>query len=111
MNNLINPYDLGINNPVSENCQKIQIDEIIRQASRNIKGQILQLQIEAVGFKLNLLTSKTRFNGTRYWFSCPICSRRVGIIYKHPMNNQIGCRECLGIKYKKQRYKGMIEGK
>ncbi len=106
---MIKPYDLGKNNLV-ENCQKIQIDDIVRRVNKETKHQILQSQIESMGLKLNLLTSSTRFNGIRYWFSCPICNRRIGTIYRDPVNLTVGCRNCLNLQYKKQRFKGMIEG-
>ncbi len=105
---MIKPYDSGKNNLI-ESCQKIEIDEIIRRVNKEVKYHILQSHIEATGFKLNLVTSETRFNGKRYWFSCPICNNRVGTIYKHPVSNQVGCRNCLNLVYKTRRYKGMIE--
>jgi len=107
---MIKPYDLGKNYFVSENCQKINIDDIVRRVTKGVKHQVLQSQIEVMGYNLNLRTSNTHFNGKRYWFACPICSKRVGIIYKHPISLQIGCRNCLKIQYRKQRFKGMIEG-
>lgn len=106
---MIKPNDLGKINLV-ENCQKINIDELVRKANKKIKHRILQSQIEVMGFELRLSTSRTRFNGERYWFLCPICNSRVGTIYKSPFNNQVGCRRCLKVQYKKQRFKGMIEG-
>ena len=106
---MIKAYDLGKYN-LAENSQKIKIDDIVRQVNKEVKHQILQSQIEVMGFKLSLLTSKTRFNGKRYWFSCPTCNNRVGTIYRHPVSLQIGCRNCLNIRYRKQRYKGMLEG-
>jgi|SRR3989344_7169836 len=106
---MIKPYDSGKNNLV-EYCQRIKIDDIVRRVNKEVKYQILQSHIEAMGFKLNLVTSRTRFNGTRYWFSCPICNNRVGTIYKHPISNHVGCRNCLSLSYKTRRYKGMIEG-
>ncbi|MBI2327384.1 hypothetical protein HYU92_03600 [Candidatus Curtissbacteria bacterium] len=106
---MIEPYDLGKNN-IAEYSQKIQIDDIVRRANKEVKRQILQSQIEVMGLKLNLLTSNTRFNGKRYWFSCPICNNRVGTIYRDPVSLLVGCRNCLKIKYRKQRYKGMLEG-
>lgn len=107
---MIKPNDLGKNNLV-ENCQKVNIDELIRRANKEIKHQILQSQIGVMGFNITLSTTNTRFHGKRYWFVCPICNSRVGVIYKHPMSNQVGCRNCLNIKYKKQRFKGMIESR
>lgn len=106
---MISPNDLGKNNLV-EHSQRIKIDDIVRRINKEVKQQTLQSQIEVMGFKLSLLTSKTRFNGTRYWFACPICNHRVGMIYKHPISLHVGCRNCLKINYMKQRFKGMIEG-
>lgn len=97
-------------NNLAEYTQRIQIDDLVRQVNKKVKHQILQSHIEVMGLKLNLLTSSTRFNGRRYWFACPICGSRVGTIYKHPLKFQVGCRACLKIQYKKQRFKGMIEG-
>jgi hypothetical protein len=106
---MIKPNDLG-KFLIAEQCQKINIDDIVRQVNKEAKQQILQSNIEVMGLKLNLLTSNTRFDGKRYWFSCPICNNRVGVIYRDPVSLQIGCRKCLKIQYRKQRFKGMIEG-
>lgn len=105
---MIKPNDLG-KYTVVENCQKINIDDLIRRANKEIKQQILQSQIGVMGFELSLSTSRTRFNGERYWFLCPLCTCKVGTIYKHPVSQLVGCRNCLGIQYKKQRFKGMLE--
>lgn len=107
MNESINPNDLG--NNITEYCQKIDINKLVKDVSREIKGQLLKSEINLLGIKIGLRTSKTRFNGSRIWFVCPMCKRRVGIIYKNPTDLLIGCRKCLNLRYKKQRYKGMIE--
>ncbi len=109
MQNLITPYDLGINN-IIEHTQSININRIIKQAKKDLKLRLVQAHIEAVGIKVALTTSKTRFNGERLWFMCPLCSKRVGTLYQHTSRELVGCRRCLNLKYKKQRFKGMIEG-
>lgn len=103
---MIKPYDSGKNNLV-EHCQRINVDELVRQVNMNLKQQILQTQVEVMGFKLEIVTSRTN----RYFFLCPICGKRFRTIYKHPVSLQVGCRKCLGIKYRSQRFKGMLEGK
>jgi hypothetical protein len=62
------------------------------------------------GIKVELTTSKTYVGGVRYWFKC-LCGRRVGVLFVHPISNILGCRECLGLEYRKRRYKGMEEVK
>jgi hypothetical protein len=106
MNDLINPYDLGATQLV-ESYQKLNINELVDNAQKQLKLRLVEAQIDVLGITINLMTSKTRFNGERIWFQCPRCNRRSGIILRN--ENLIGCRQCLSLKYKKQRYKGMIE--
>lgn len=108
MNNLINPYDLG-DFQLVDNAMKINIDELVDRVKKELKIRLLQAKIEALGIEVSLTTSKTRFNGDRFWFLCPMCQIKVGTLYKHPLQNILGCRNCLELKYKKQRFKGMIE--
>lgn len=105
---MLHPYNLG-SFLVSENCDKIKIDELVHNAQKVLKMRLLQSQIDAFGADVNLTTSKTKFNGERFWFSCPNCKKRVGVLYKHPVDETIACRICLNLKYRKQRFKGMIE--
>lgn len=37
------------------------------------------------------------FGGSRPWFRCPICERRVGVIYFG--GGHFACRECQGLKF------------
>jgi len=108
MNNLIKAYDLGSSNVV-ETCQRVSVDKLVRTATKIVKKRIVEAQIEALGMSLNLTTSKTRFNGERLWFICPICRKRAGNILYNALQNLTGCRKCLRLIYRKQRFKGMIE--
>ena len=107
-NNGINQHDLGLS-LVEEDCEKISINEFVRNAQKMLKVRLAEAQIEALGVSLQLTTSRTRFNGERFWLVCPSCTKRSGILYKHPISNTIGCRNCLSLIYKKQRFKGMLE--
>ena len=106
---MIKPYDLGNFYNLVEQSQKIRIDELVAKAKKELKVKLVQSKIEALGIEIKLTTSKTRFNGERLWFACPMCNRRVGTLYKHPLQERIGCRNCLSLTYRKQRFKGMIE--
>ncbi len=102
----INPYDLG-DSQLVEHTQSVSVNSLLRQARKQLKLRLVEAQIEALGITISLTTSRTRFNGERIWFVCPLCEKRVGILYQSPV--LIGCRKCLYLKYKKQRYKGMLE--
>jgi len=94
-----------------ENCQKIKIKDFLKVYRAELKRVVLNSEIEIRGLNIDLATSKTRFNGIRFWFVCPVCNKRAGVLFSHPITGQIGCRACLGLDYAKRRYKGMIEEK
>ena len=92
---------------VVEDCQSISIKSLLEQYKSKLKEQIL---VTTMGdLDIELAISKTRFGGVRYWFKCPICNRRAGIIYVHPVSRIVGCRLCLKLDYRSRRYKGMVE--
>ena len=106
----LNPNDFGKSFLV-EYCQKVRIEDLLKICRAELKKIVLDLQIEALGQKIGLVTSKTCFDGVRFWFSCPMCNRKVGVLFTHPINRNVGCRTCLNLDYRKRRYKGMIEVK
>jgi hypothetical protein len=70
-----------------------------------LKKLALDAEIKGLGVKLELSASKTNYNGIRFWFACPICSRRTGVLFHHPLTRQIGCRTCLNLDYATRQYK------
>ncbi len=104
----LNPNDLGKKYLVEE-CQKIRIEDFLKTYRNKLKELILNSEIEVLELEVELTTSKTRYSGIRFWFKCPLCDKRIGVLFKHPMTDKIGCRECLNLEYRKRKYKGMIE--
>ncbi len=104
----MSPNDFG-KKYLTEQCQKIKISDFIGKAKEQLKESILQASLEADGHHILLNRSKTGFGGIRFWFSCPICNKRVGVLYGHPVSQILGCRECLRLDYRKHRYSKMIE--
>ena len=104
----LKPNDLGKKYLVEE-CQKIRIENFLKSYRNKLKELILASELEALGIRIELTTSKTCYNGTRFWFKCPLCGKRIGVILKHPLTDQIGCRQCLNLEYRKRLYKGMVE--
>lgn len=105
---MLNPNDLGKKYLVEE-YQKIRIEDFLKTYRNKLKELILTSELEVSGLTIELTTSKTCYNGIRFWFKCPLCNKRSGVLYKHPLTNKIGCRQCLSLEYRKRRYKGMIE--
>ncbi len=49
--------------------------------------------------KFSLETTPCYFGGVRYWFSCPSCYGRVGVLYLPPGNINFKCRHCYDLSY------------
>ncbi|PJA39992.1 hypothetical protein CO179_03770 [candidate division WWE3 bacterium CG_4_9_14_3_um_filter_39_7] len=103
----LNPNNLGL---LVEECQKVKISDFLKKSRTGLREVIIKSELEVEGFHIELTTSKTGYNGVRFWFKCPLCNSRVGVLFRHPTSNAIGCRQCLRLEYRKRRYKGMIEG-
>jgi hypothetical protein len=60
---------------------------------------------EALDYLIGLQTTRPRFGGVRWWFTCPLvvngvpCGRRVGKLYLPPGGRYFGCRECYKLTY------------
>lgn len=92
-----------------EDCQKVAVVDILRDYRKQLKEAYLRAQFEMLNENVLIMTSKTGRGGLRFWFMCPQCKRRVGVLLRHPAQNVLGCRVCLGLGYRGQRYRGMVE--
>jgi hypothetical protein len=59
------------------------------------KGNKADFDCEAL-----LLTTDCNFGGVRYWFGCPYCSMRVGVLYLAPGDVYFRCRHCNNLSYR-----------
>jgi hypothetical protein len=50
-------------------------------------------------YKVSLETTPCYFGGVRYWFACPSCYQRVGVLYLPPGNTYFRCRHCNNLSY------------
>jgi len=75
-------------------------------ASENEQPQ-LRISIADVGGKaadgtshtISYLNTKPHLGGDRWWFCCPLCSRRVSFIYLPPKASHFACRLCHNLAY------------
>lgn len=102
------PNDLGKKFLVEE-CQKITFSGYLSSAKAQLKKTLITSELSISSIVINFTTSRTAFGGTRHWFACPTCGRRVAVLFVHPISSAIGCRLCLGLEYRKRRFKGMAE--
>ncbi|PIR62178.1 MAG: hypothetical protein COU65_04710 [Candidatus Pacebacteria bacterium CG10_big_fil_rev_8_21_14_0_10_42_12] len=85
-----------------EMLTQVRIDDLVRETNKSLKRAILGARLEEFGQNIELTTTKTRFGGERYWFVCPKCERRAGILYRMD-NAQLRCRLCVGKIYLAQK--------
>lgn len=104
----LNPNDLG-KKYIVEECRKVSISALIKATKNKLKESLLKAELEYWDIDIKLGTTNTHKGGFRYWLKCPQCTKNVGSIYLHPITNNLGCRTCLNLKYKKSRFKGMVE--
>lgn len=55
-------------------------------------------------YSISITTMYCNYGGFRYWFSCPGCGRRVGVLYLR--SGLFTCRHCSNIVYESQRIGG-----
>lgn len=96
-------------NILVEYCENLSINSFVSNVRDSVRNELLIKGADINGNKIELLKSDIGVNGYRYWFKCPICTKRIGKVYLHPINKLIGCRICLNLEYRSRRYKGMIE--
>ena len=56
---------------------------------------------------VSLVTTPCNFGGVRYWFACPSCGRRVGVLYLAPGDVHFRCRHCNDLSYWSRNCSGM----
>ena len=59
-------------------------------------------------YKVPLLTSPCNLGGVRYWFACPGCSERVGVLFLARGGVHFRCRHCNNLTYR-SRNRCMVE--
>lgn len=103
----MSPNDFG--KITVEKCRKVAVSDYLKKFREQFKENILTSVMEAAGMEISLASTRTGFGGIRYWFVCPQCERKIGVILVHTITQVVGCRHCLGVEYTKKRFKGMIE--
>ena len=81
-----------------DECQKISLTSCVRAANQKIKETLLAAEAHIGNKAVELIPSKTAFDGVRYWFKCPLCEKRMGTLFAHPLTREVGCRHCLGLE-------------
>ena len=85
-----------------KDCQKIEMKILLQEVKKALKIELLKSHIAINGLDTSISSSQTGNGGNRYWFDCPLCKERCGILYQHRLNCKIACRKCLNLEYSKR---------
>jgi len=55
--------------------------------------------------RMTLTPTPTRHEGRRWWYACPACNRRVGVLHLPPGEKFFACRSCHDLSYR-SRWRG-----
>jgi hypothetical protein len=53
-------------------------------------------------YAVEVVTTLTPSDGTRWWWTCPSCERRCGLLYLEHPRTRLACRVCHHLGYKSQ---------
>jgi len=74
--------------------------EVVSSIDLNVSGDGVAVSYSTSGRAVSVFVpvERTRCNygGSRPWFVCPHCQRRVALLY---LGNDVGCRQCFGMTY------------
>ncbi len=99
--------DYGKSVKLADVCHKVRVQEIVHVYKKSMVDTLEDSKIDIAGVLVPLTESRTGHGGIRLWFKCPLCMRRVGILYQG--SDGVGCRLCFKLDYRSHRFKGMIE--
>jgi len=70
-------------------------DQITISYNAVVNGTTIPIQ-EGLG----ITKTRTNFAGSRYWWLCPGCQRRCGVLYIPPGTYRFRCRKCYNLTYR-----------
>jgi len=94
-----------------EQCQKININSLVRDIRTEVKELRLKLKLQEIGQSIEITSTPCHFGKERFWFICPKCKGRIGTLYKPPTQNVFLCRKCHNLCYMSSSHHRMMEEK
>jgi len=85
--------------------------EIVVAVSHGATGPLLRLKYAITGDSngheveqaVNLTATTLASGGKRWWFACPACQARVGVLFLPVGEIHFACRRCHGLRYRSWR--------
>ena len=88
-----------------EETPRVDIRDLARRGL--VSDTAHRLYFEGVPAPVSITLTACRFGGSRPWFTCPQCGKRVAVLFRGKAG--MGCRECMGLYYETQRASGSMK--
>jgi hypothetical protein len=86
----------GARNGLFEILETAREQPILRVSLSPVGGGMADGQSHTMAFA----GMNPHLGGTRWWYVCPLCNRRMSALYLPPNTSHFGCRLCHGLTYK-----------
>ena len=98
----------GGNSWVIRCCLDSATNGLFEIIAREGEPPMLRVTLSAVGggmadgrsHNITFTGAKPHLGGTRWWFVCPLCDRRMSALYLPPNASRFACRLCYGLSYR-----------
>lgn len=90
---------------VVETVPQISISSVKEYVSH--RNPLVQLNLTSSNdsqspYLVNTTRTKCYFGGSRAWFKCVLCDKRVSVLYLNEDQNTLFCRKCSNLRYRTQ---------
>jgi hypothetical protein len=88
-----------------ENCRRFRVDQFLDRFGLPLfDDAVREYAYRIRTFRLIMVASAPAFGGVRWWFACPTCKRRCGILYSPRALSklELRCRACWQLRYQSQ---------
>ncbi len=89
-----------------EQCVKLSIFELRRKGA--LSSDESDDCLYGDGLEIPLTQTNCYFGGKRWWFICPSCGRRMGILYRTWRGQPFLCRKCHNLTYESSKIRRTI---
>ena len=80
--------------PVASICIRVDLQSMVLSCRVKRTSEVIEQTVQTQ-------TSPCHLGGRRHWFTCPLCSKRVAVLYAP--GRTFACRQCGGLGYSTQK--------
>ena len=85
----------------------VSLDELNHELGNQLRGIVILHYVagnQRISCNIGLTTTSCNYGNFRYWFMCPKCFQRIGMLYLYGGN--FACRHCHNLTYESRKLNG-----